>query len=84
MMEIPKEWQSVRDTPLDFIIVGGGAGGCPLAARLAERGYTVLLLEMGPATPPPVTSSVVENTEVPLLHPETTEDPRHRAQRSGR
>ena len=77
MMEIPKEWQSVSDTPLDFIIVGGGAGGCPLAARLAERGYTVLLLEMGPATPPPVTSSIVENTEVPLLHPETTEDPRH-------
>lgn len=77
MLEIPDDWQSAENTPLDFIIVGGGAGGCPLAARLAERGYTILLLEMGPASPLPDASSVVENTDVPLLHPETTEDPRH-------
>ncbi len=31
----------------DFIIVGSGAGGGPLAARLARRGYYVVLLEAG-------------------------------------
>ena len=76
MLDIPDDWQT-PETPIDFIIVGGGAGGCPLAARLAERGFTVLVLEMGPGTPPPDATSVVENTLVPLLHPETTEDPRH-------
>lgn len=76
MLDILDDWQTA-ETPIDFIIVGGGAGGCPLAARLAERGYTVLILEMGPATPAPNEDSVVENTDVPLLHPETTEDRRH-------
>lgn len=31
----------------DFVIVGSGAGGGPLAANLAEAGFTVLLLEAG-------------------------------------
>ena len=31
----------------DFIIVGSGAGGGPLAANLAKSGFTVLLLEAG-------------------------------------
>ena len=31
----------------DFIIVGSGAGGGPLACGLARNGFTVLLLEAG-------------------------------------
>jgi len=29
-----------KDADFDFIVVGGGAGGGPLAARLAESGYS--------------------------------------------
>lgn len=76
-MPIPKEWMSRDDTPFDFIVVGSGAGGAPLAARLVERGFSVLVIEMGSATLPRPPKAMVENTEVPLLHPETTEDPRH-------
>ncbi|KAI0912248.1 cellobiose dehydrogenase [Ustulina deusta] len=32
----------------DYIIVGAGAGGIPMADRLSEKGYSVLLLEKGP------------------------------------
>ncbi|TPX15813.1 uncharacterized protein E0L32_000147 [Thyridium curvatum] len=32
----------------DYIIVGGGAGGIPMADRLSEAGHSVLLLEKGP------------------------------------
>ena len=31
----------------DYVVVGSGAGGGTVAARLAEEGYTVLLLEAG-------------------------------------
>ena len=37
----------------DTIVVGGGAAGCPLAARLSERGsHRVLLIEAGTDYPP--------------------------------
>src|SRR5262245_5838153 len=77
MTEIPDAWTRPDSTPLDFIIVGAGAGGAPLAARLAERGCTVLVIERGPAQPDPLPAAIVENTRVPLLHGETTEDARH-------
>ena len=31
----------------DYIVVGGGTSGCIVASRLAESGYTVLILESG-------------------------------------
>ncbi|KND91020.1 hypothetical protein TOPH_04423 [Tolypocladium ophioglossoides CBS 100239] len=31
----------------DYIVVGSGPGGGPLAVNLAEAGYSVLLLEAG-------------------------------------
>ena len=31
----------------DYIVVGGGAGGCVVAARLAEAGKQVIVIEAG-------------------------------------
>ncbi|XP_054166540.1 L-sorbose 1-dehydrogenase-like [Oppia nitens] len=38
---------SFRDN-YDYIVVGAGSSGCPVARRLSDRGYSVLLLEAGP------------------------------------
>jgi len=62
------------DADFDYIVVGSGAGGGPLAARLAEArlpdgsgGYRVLLLEAGDEEEP-------WNYQVPVLHGSATED----------
>jgi choline dehydrogenase-like flavoprotein len=79
--------RSAAQTPFDYIIVGSGAGGGPLAARLAEAGKRVLLLEAGsdPALDKPqggdplsYTSSkpaaVRDVLQVPGYHAAATED----------
>lgn len=54
--------------PHDFVIVGSGAGGGPLAARLARAGCRVLLIEAG--------ADVGGRAEyqVPAMHALSTED----------
>ncbi len=39
--------QAESEEVYDFIVVGSGAGGAPVATRLAERGFSVLVLEAG-------------------------------------
>jgi choline dehydrogenase len=53
----------------EFIIVGSGAGGGPLAANLAKAGYKVLLLEAGEDAKPEN-----YNCQVPCFHAFASED----------
>jgi len=53
----------------EYIVVGSGAGGGPLAANLARQGHSVLLLEAGKET------GGKTEYQVPVLHPTATETP---------
>ncbi|RYZ58303.1 MAG: FAD-binding protein, partial [Proteobacteria bacterium] len=52
----------------DYIIVGSGAGGGPLAVNLAKAGFKVLLLEAG------TDQGLRDVYKVPAFHTQSTED----------
>jgi choline dehydrogenase len=56
----------------EFIVVGSGAGGGPLAANLAAAGFKVLLLEAGDDT------GAGYNSQVPCFNAFASEDPEMR------
>jgi choline dehydrogenase-like flavoprotein len=53
----------------EYVIVGSGAGGGPLAANLAKAGHTVLVLEAGRDC-----AAENYNWQVPCFHPFSSED----------
>ena len=60
----------------DYVVVGSGAGGGTLAARLAEAGMKVLVLEAGadPEAPDIRASGLPEDYDVPAFHPFASEN----------
>ena len=62
-------------TDADYIVVGSGAGGGTVAARLAEAGYTVVLLEAG-GDPKALGGDpdTADSYDVPAFHGRSTED----------
>lgn len=57
-----------REAVYDYVIVGSGAGGGPLAARLAMAGYRVAVIEAGGDEEP-------WSYRIPAYHPLASEDP---------
>ena len=73
--ELLAQARDPASTPFDYIVVGSGAGGGPLAARLALGGKRVLVIEFGvdPATDP--RGSLRDIHAVPAYNGAATEDP---------
>ncbi|MGW6978270.1 GMC family oxidoreductase [Streptomyces sp. NPDC054932] len=67
----PESGDPPAETDFDYIVVGAGAGGAPLAANLAAAGMRVLLLDAGGAEDN-------DNYLVPAFHADASEDPAQR------
>jgi choline dehydrogenase-like flavoprotein len=63
------------DIECDYVIVGSGAGGGTLAARLAEAGMQVVLLEAGGDPVAGGGPRMPEDYEVPAFHTFASENP---------
>lgn len=48
--EPPASGIPVPDETFDYVVIGGGAGGIPVADKLSEAGHKVLLIEKGPVS----------------------------------
>ena len=64
----------------DYIVVGAGAAGCVVAARLAEAGKRVLVLDAGddplnPRETPAADRPLPPDYNVPAFHPFASENP---------
>ena len=64
----------------DYVVVGAGAGGCVVAARLAEAGKRVLVLDAGddplePKDEAPSARPLPSDYEVPAFHAFASENP---------
>jgi choline dehydrogenase-like flavoprotein len=66
--------QDPQQTPFDYIVVGSGAGGGPLAARLALGGRRVLVLEAGTDPGKDAAGAERDIYAVPAFHGAATED----------
>lgn len=62
-------------TPFDYIVIGSGAGGGPLAARLAINGKRVLVIEAGTDPATGAGEATREVYDVPAYNAAATEDP---------
>jgi choline dehydrogenase len=62
----------MSDAEYDYIVVGSGAGGGPLAANLAKAGFKVLLMEAG-GDPCSENETGRLMYEVPIFHGNSTE-----------
>jgi choline dehydrogenase-like flavoprotein len=58
----------VRPPEYEYVVVGSGAGGGTLAARLAESGHKVLLLEAGGDPLQAAGTRLPEDYQVPAFH----------------
>ena len=73
---------NVAEFDCEYIVVGSGAGGGTLAARLVELGHRVLLLEAGSDPKKlsggnalhPDRNTLPEDYEVPAFHPNASEN----------
>ena len=59
----------------DYAVIGSGAGGGTVAARLAEAGMKVVLLEAGDDYRQGGASGLPEDCDVPAFHPLASENP---------